>query len=134
MSAILYIKTGNHLSSGGNSFMIYATAVKFEDENSDRTPKAIDSIYLDSTSDETWHFGEGENATPIRGWYDKYDVYRWLFLNSDKGLVMKVVTGEKPDIKPVGKDKDDPDGYVRSEKNGIVVDNLEMLPDSPSPL
>lgn len=131
MSAILYIKTGNHLSSEGNFFMIYATAVKFEDENSDRTPKAIDSIYLDSTSGENWKLDDG---TPVKGWYDKHDVYRWLFLNFDKGLVMKVVTGEKPDIKPVGKDKDDPDGYVRSEKNGIVVDNLEMLPDSPSPL
>ena len=52
---------------------------------------------------------------------------RNLFLNFDKGLVMKVVTGEKPDIKPVGKDKDDPDGYVRSEKNGIVVDNFSFF-------
>lgn len=131
MSAILYIKTGNHLSSEGNSFMIYATAVKFKDENSDKTPKTIDSIYLDSTSDETWHLGKD---TPFKGWYDKRQVYRWLFLHMDDGLVMRVVTGEKPDIKPVGKDEDDPDGYVRSEKNGIVVDNLEMLPDLPSPL
>ncbi|MCT3275333.1 hypothetical protein [Lactiplantibacillus plantarum] len=114
--------------------MIYATAVKFKNGTSYRTPEAIDSIYLDSTSDETWKLGKGKDAKPFRGWYDKHDVYRWLFLYMNEGLLMKVVTGENPDIKPIGKDENDLDGYVRSEKNGTVVDNLEMLPDSPSSL
>ncbi len=86
MSAILYIKTGNHLSSEGDSFMIYADKISFNRGDEERL-ETIVRINLHSDG------GEG-----ISGWYPKETINDWLHRNP---YTIEVDIAPNPKLVPV---------------------------------
>lgn len=109
MSALLYIKTGNHLSSEGNSFMIYADKISFNRGDEERL-ETIVRINLRSAG------GEG-----ISGWYPKETINDWLHRNL---YTIEVDIAPNPKLVPV----DYPVKYVRSTEDNTQKDNLLKLP------